>query len=116
MSQDDLLLSGLYDLHSIRSIRTRPGPTTWLVPHNHRVPSWISGCFSSVAVRVTDHPIAAGLRRAFGGPNVSTSATPQGRAPARSPLRARHDFAECLAHLVPGHTDGGPATTEHHRV
>src|SRR5690554_420885 len=55
MEQLEPLLSGLDDLQRQRLRRTWPGPTTWLVPHDNRVPSWISGCFASVPVRVTDH-------------------------------------------------------------
>lgn len=106
MEQIEPLLSGLDDLQRQRLSLTWPGPTTWLVPHNHRVPSWVSGCFPSVAVRVTDHPIAAGLSRAFGGPIVSTSANPQGRSPARSPLRLRQYFADALDDIVPGPLGG----------
>ena len=56
-----------------------PGPVTWLVPNNGLIPHWISGDFSSVALRVSDHPYVQQLCRAYGGPIVSTSANPQGK-------------------------------------
>ena len=74
----------LDDLQRQRLKNTWPGPNTWLVPVNDMVPYWLSGHFNSIALRVTAHPVAAGLCRAFGGPLVSTSCNPQGRAPARS--------------------------------
>ncbi|MBY6188794.1 threonylcarbamoyl-AMP synthase [Marinobacter hydrocarbonoclasticus] len=61
-----------------------PGPTTWVMPAQSSVPSWVTGQFDTLAVRVTDHAIAADLCRAFGGPVVSTSANLTGEAPSRS--------------------------------
>ena len=53
-------------------------PTTWLVPDNGTVPEWIRGEHSTLALRVTRHPVASALCRAFARPIVSTSANPQG--------------------------------------
>ncbi|ODS23178.1 tRNA threonylcarbamoyladenosine biosynthesis protein RimN [Candidatus Endobugula sertula] len=63
--------------------KTWPGPVTWLVPNNGSIPSWISGDFSSVALRVSAHPYVHDLCKAFGGPIVSTSANPQGKPAPR---------------------------------
>jgi len=61
-----------------------PGPNTWIVPATPRVPRWIVGAHDGVAVRVSGHPVVAGLCRAFGGPLVSTSANRAGEPPAFS--------------------------------
>ncbi|MGD2082380.1 MAG: Sua5/YciO/YrdC/YwlC family protein [Chromatiales bacterium] len=66
-----------------------PGPHTWLLPAAHGVPPWLRGEHTTLAVRVTAHPLAAALCRAFGGPLVSTSANRSGRAPALCPLQVR---------------------------
>jgi L-threonylcarbamoyladenylate synthase len=66
-----------------------PGPVTWVLPAAADVPDWLSGGRDTLAVRVTDHPLAAALCRAVGMPLVSTSANAAGRAPARSALQAR---------------------------
>lgn len=79
-----------------------PGPVTWLVPAAGLVPEWIRGRFDSVALRVTDHPIAAALSRAFGGPIVSTSANPAGKPAARSALGVRRYFRNQLDDITPG--------------
>lgn len=71
---------------------TWPGPITWLLPAKAETPAWLRGAHASLAVRVTAHPQAAALCRAFGGALVSTSANPAGRPPARHPLRVRHYF------------------------
>lgn len=84
-----------------------PGPVTWLVPAADLVPNWITGHFSSVALRVTDHPVAAALSHAFGGPIVSTSANPAGMSPARDRLRLRRYFGRGLDDITPGQLGGG---------
>lgn len=81
---------------------TWPGPVTWLVPTAGLVPGWISGRFESVALRVTDHPVAAGLSLAFGGPIVSTSANPAGGAPARTALQVHRYFHGAVDGIAPG--------------
>ena len=91
---------------------TWPGPVTWLVPATDRVPEWIRGRFDSVALRITDHPLAAGLSRAFGGPIVSTSANPQGMLPATSRLRLRHYFDQKLDAITPGSLGGRDRPSE----
>jgi len=73
-----------------------PGPTTWLLPAHEMTPHWLKGDFDSIAVRVTDHPIARELCLAFGGAIVSTSANPAGKMPAKSASRVRSYFANEL--------------------
>ncbi len=85
-------------------------PLTWLVTAGPLTPVWISGGHSTVAVRVTRHPIAAGLCLASGMPLVSTSANRRGKPPARSALGARVRFGMQLDLIVGGPTGslGGP--------
>jgi L-threonylcarbamoyladenylate synthase len=95
-------LDHLDDLQRQRLKNSWPGPVTWLVPANGLIPYWISGNFTSVALRVTDHPVAAGLSRAFGGPIVSTSCNPQGREPARDIHRVHRYFGNQLSAITSG--------------
>ncbi len=67
-------------------LATWPGPVTWLLPARAETPRWLRGRHDTLAVRVTDHPLAAALCRRLGHPLVSTSANRSGRQPARSPL------------------------------
>lgn len=83
-----------------------PGPVTWVVPAAPTVPDWISGGRPTIAVRVTAHPIAAALCRAFGGALVSTSANRSGQPPARSALRVRALFGTELDDVVNGPLGG----------
>ncbi len=79
-----------------------PGPFTWLLPNRGLASHWVTGDFDTVALRVTAHPVAAGLCRAFGGPIVSTSANPQGLPPARTAWKVRQYFGRQLDALAPG--------------
>lgn len=83
-----------------------PGPNTWLVPDNGAAPAWITGGRSTLAVRVTAHPLAAALCRQFGGALVSTSANRAGKKPARSLFDVRCGFGDTLDAVLPG-TLGG---------
>lgn len=85
---------------------TWPGPQTWLLPAAPGVPAYLTGGRDTLAVRVTAHPVAAALCRAYGGPIVSTSANVSSRPPARRMLAVRRYFGPQLDFLVPGETGG----------
>jgi L-threonylcarbamoyladenylate synthase len=67
-----------------RAKATWPGPHTWIFPRSASAPSWLAGSHAGIALRVTSHPLAAELCRAFGGALVSTSANRHGEPPART--------------------------------
>lgn len=90
-------------------LNTWPGPHTWLFHATERVPTWIRGQHTTVAVRVTSHPLAAELCQQFGGPIVSTSANLSGYAPAKSEILVRRHFCDKVAYILPG--KAGPHTT-----
>lgn len=102
MEQMEPFIDHLNDLQRQRLKNTWPGPITWLVPNNGLAPQWITGNYSALALRVTDHPVAAGLCRAFGAPIVSTSANPSGRPAARDRLTVRRYFARQLDAITCG--------------
>lgn len=80
-----------------------PGPVTWLLPDSVNViPSWIKGEHSSVAIRVSAHPIVAELCNAFGGPIVSTSANRAGEPEIRSRLIIEEQFSDKIDAIVEG--------------
>lgn len=95
-------LSGISPEQRRRLEESWPGPITWLVPDNGYAPLWIRGQHSSVALRVSAHPVAAGLCRAFGGPIVSTSANRAGMREARDQTAVRRQFGRQLAAIAPG--------------
>ena len=83
-----------------------PGPVTWIVPHRGELPVWITGTQSGVAIRVSDHLQLQALCLGFGGALVSTSANPQGLAPARSAQMVRRYFGDRIDYLLPGALGG----------
>ncbi|EOR03311.1 MULTISPECIES: L-threonylcarbamoyladenylate synthase [Acinetobacter] len=73
--------------------------TTWLLPADQSIPTWIKGQHPLVAVRVTTHPLCMQLCQQFGGFIVSTSANPAGLTPAQSLEEAQHYFSTSLHYL-----------------
>lgn len=106
MGQVQPWLQGLPAEQRQRLDESWPGPVTWLLPNHGLASHWVTGDFDTVALRVTDHPVAAGLCRAFGGPIVSTSANPQGLPPARTAWKVRQYFGRQLDALAPGQVGG----------
>ncbi len=100
-----------------KSMQTRldkswPGPTTWLVPASASTPVWLRGAHSSIAVRVTAHPVATALCQAAGQAIVSTSANLSGRRPATSRLQVELCFHGRIQHILGGETGLGSKPTE----
>ncbi|MTD29232.1 L-threonylcarbamoyladenylate synthase type 1 TsaC [Erwinia sorbitola] len=71
-----------------------PGPVTWVLPARATTPGWLTGKFSSLAVRVSDHPDVATLCHAFGKPLVSTSANLTGLPPCRHVAEVLAQFGD----------------------
>jgi len=85
-----------------RISRTNGAPVTWILPCRPETPAWLTGRHDSLAIRVTDHPVAAALCDAWGGALVSTSANIHGRRPATSPLDVRKAFDGRLDYILHG--------------
>lgn len=85
-----------------KALATWPGPHTWLFPAAAGAPELITGGRATIAVRVTAHPVASALCRAYGGALVSTSANLAGQPPAKSALQVRLRFGVALDAVVPG--------------
>ena len=110
-SDPDQLLPYVADIPD-KALDTWPGPVTWILPTEAGVPYWLTGKHHTIAVRVTAHPVAAALCKAFGGAMVSTSANRSGQRPALTYRDAcrRFDTSEIL--VVPGQvqTPGMPSS------
>lgn len=83
-----------------------PGFVTWVMTARPGVPDLVTGGRSTVAVRVSAHPLVQGLCLAHGGSLVSTSANPHGLRPARSALAVRRYFPRGLDLVVHGPLGG----------
>jgi L-threonylcarbamoyladenylate synthase len=99
-SQVESLLSDLPQAVRKRVRYPRIPPVTWVLPCLPEVPYWIRGSHASLAIRITSHPMAAGLCERWGGPLVSTSANIHGRHPATGPLSVHKAFHDQLDYVL----------------
>jgi L-threonylcarbamoyladenylate synthase len=81
---------------------TWPGPVTWVIPARSWVPKWLTGAHDSLAVRVTDHPVARDLCAQFGSPLVSTSANPTTRPAIKESRKLLKTFVDADIFIVHG--------------
>lgn len=82
-----------------------PGPFTWLLPDpNKWTPDWIRGQFSTVAVRVSDHPVVKALCEKAGRPLVSTSANLAGEPPLMTQEAVSEQLGDQLDLIIAGKT------------
>ena len=81
---------------------TWPGPITWVFPASDKAPPWICGEHFSIALRITDHPIAHALCEAFDQPIVSTSANVANQPAATSMAEVQKYFADKDVFMVQG--------------
>ncbi len=83
-----------------------PGPVTWVLPARPRVPRWLGGGRNTVAVRVTNHPVAARLCARVGRAIVSTSANVSRRPPLRAARLVRRALGGAVDYVLGGEVGG----------
>lgn len=88
-----------------------PGPVTWVIPAKPTTPRWLTGQFTSLAVRVSAHPLVRQLCLSFGKPLVSTSANLSGLAPCRTEEEVCQQFGVGFP-VVHGNVGGRPNPSE----
>jgi L-threonylcarbamoyladenylate synthase len=81
-------------------------PVTWLVPADPLCPFWLRGHHTTIAIRLTNHPLVSQICNAIQAPIVSTSANRQGKDPVRSILQLRREFGDELDFIVSGYSTG----------
>lgn len=79
-----------------------PGHITYVFPARPEVPHWLQGAHQSLAIRITEHPMAAKLCELFGKPIVSTSANLEGQPPIREQRALAMTFGDQLDYIVYG--------------
>lgn len=89
-----------------------PGPLTLVFPASPSLPDHLLGSTSTIALRVSDAPIASALLRHVGGPLTSTSANLSGKSPARSAQEALDTLGGDVDLILDGGTspDSHPST------
>lgn len=94
-------------LDQIKQIQqSQAQPTTWLIPASQHCPSWLRGGFSTIAVRITQHPFIKALCTELESPIVSTSANLSGKTTIRNSTQARRLFSSQLDTIVSGYQPG----------
>ncbi len=86
--------------------KSTPQPTTWLIPASRNCPSWLRGGFSTIAIRIPNHPFIKALCNELESPIVSTSANISGKTTIRNSIQARRLFANQLDHIISGYQSG----------
>jgi L-threonylcarbamoyladenylate synthase len=89
----------------------QPEPVTWVLPCTPEIPPWLRGEHTTLAVRITGHPVAAALCEHWSGPLVSTSANIHGNRPATSALGIYNIFNGSLDYIVHGDCGAGRPST-----
>lgn len=85
-----------------RAKQSWPGPITWILKARAHAPAAVCREDGTIAVRVTAHPPAIELCRAFAGPIVSTSANTAGAPPARGHAALAHYFGTRIEGVMIG--------------
>jgi L-threonylcarbamoyladenylate synthase len=86
-------------------------PVTWTLPCPAEIPVWLRGRHTTLAVRITGHPVASALCERWNGPLVSTSANIHGHPPATSALDIYNIFNGALDYVLHGECGSGHAST-----
>lgn len=79
-----------------------PGHTTWLFPASDQAPSLIIGDHSTIAIRISAHPLVQDLCAAYGGPIVSTSANKHQQAPCLNASEVSATFGTDIDCIIDG--------------
>ena len=79
-----------------------PGAATWLLPAKPSVSPMLRGRYNTLAVRITAHPVAAGICNKFGGAIISTSANKAGASPSKTCAQTNAHWADRIDAVVAG--------------
>lgn len=107
-----IALEDITDEQKQRMLSTWPGAVTWVVPASKRCSEWLTGQFTSIAVRVTDHALVQQLCRAYGKPITSTSANLSGYEPGRSAAEVASQLEQQLAVIIDAPVGGRTQPSE----
>jgi L-threonylcarbamoyladenylate synthase len=86
-------------------LTTWPGAITWLFPASDCVPRWISGGSSSIALRISAHPIVQALTQEL-GPLVSTSANISNAEAALTAMQVKEIFTDNIDVVIEAEVGG----------
>jgi L-threonylcarbamoyladenylate synthase len=79
-----------------------PGPVTWLLPATAQAPDWITGRHDTIALRITQHPLARHICQLWGKPLVSTSANLTNQSPCTDAAAVHRHFGQTVDYIIDG--------------
>lgn len=85
---------------------------TWIVPAGPRCHPLVTGQRTTVAVRITKHPVCRELSLATGRPLISTSANRSGETAITNKIKLQRQLANRVDYLVPGNLGGQSGPSE----
>ena len=83
-----------------------PSAITQILPANKNISPLLTGCFDTIAVRITAHPDVIEICNAFNKPLVSTSANLSGQAAAVTWQQVQNQLGEKIDYLLQSNTLG----------
>ncbi len=95
-----------------RILPTWPGPTTWLLPAKPDVSKLLRGEHTTIAVRVTNHPLAKKLCETWGNALISTSANMSNQPAVNSVEKAKIVFSDHVDYYLEGNVGNMASPTE----
>jgi L-threonylcarbamoyladenylate synthase len=98
----DSLVTHVPDLYLPLIERFWPGPLTLIFHARPQLSPLVTGGTSTVGIRISPHPVAQALGKAFGGAITATSANLSGKPPARSAAQIRSLFGETVDFVLDG--------------
>lgn len=85
-----------------RILPTWPGSVTWTLPAKQHTSKLLTGRHNTIAVRVTNHPIARQLCEKWGGALISTSANISTNPPTRNLHEVSRIFGDKINYILDG--------------
>jgi L-threonylcarbamoyladenylate synthase len=98
----DSLVTRVPDIFLPLIERFWPGPLTLIFPARSRLSPLVTGGTGTVGVRISPHPVAQALGKAFGGAITATSANLSGKPPARSADQIQTLFGKTVDVVLDG--------------
>lgn len=83
---------------------TKASDTTFIFPVRKSTPVWLTGDFSSLAIRISQHPLVHRLCTELDSAIVSTSANISGQDPARSSEEVLDQLGDKIDVILKGNT------------
>jgi L-threonylcarbamoyladenylate synthase len=85
-----------------QQLKANEQPTTYVMPAAKTTPKWLTGDFTTIAVRISAHPVVQQLCLDFGKPLVSTSANLHGEPAIVDPQILLNKLGDKISFIVPG--------------